>query len=138
MKRNNTPPKNTNAEQSTMNASYPPVSFNVIESMCDTVTNKIAKNRPRPTFVPSGGDYQLRQRVKLLDRFMPDPAAAAKAKAEIPVIQYNIVRLSNAIHVLLNENPGGIPDGRQESGPPRAHSLRVRSSRWHRPGGRRV
>jgi outer membrane protein TolC len=35
----------------------------------------------------------------------------AKAKAEIPVIQYNIVRLSNAIHVLLNENPGGIPDG---------------------------
>lgn len=35
----------------------------------------------------------------------------AKAKAEIPVIQYNIVRLSNTIHVLLNENPGSIPDG---------------------------
>ena len=35
----------------------------------------------------------------------------ARAKAEIPVIEYNIVRLGNAIHVLLNENPGGIPDG---------------------------
>ncbi|WP_139555930.1 efflux transporter outer membrane subunit [Methylotetracoccus oryzae] len=35
----------------------------------------------------------------------------AKANAEIPVIEYNIVRLSNAIHVLLNENPGTIPPG---------------------------
>ena len=32
----------------------------------------------------------------------------AKAKAEVPVIEYNIVRLSNAIHLLLNENPGTI------------------------------
>jgi len=32
----------------------------------------------------------------------------AKAKAEVPVIEYNIVRLSNAIHLLLNENPGPI------------------------------
>lgn len=35
----------------------------------------------------------------------------AQANAEIPVIEYNIVRLSNAIHVLLNENPGPIGPG---------------------------
>ena len=35
----------------------------------------------------------------------------AQANAEIPVIEYNIVRLSNAIHVLLNENPGTIAPG---------------------------
>lgn len=36
----------------------------------------------------------------------------AKAKAEVPVIEYNIVRLSNAIHLLLNENPGPIAASR--------------------------
>lgn len=36
----------------------------------------------------------------------------AKAKSEIPVIEFNIVRLSNAIHLLLNENPGPIKPGR--------------------------
>lgn len=35
----------------------------------------------------------------------------AKAKAEVPVIEYNIVRLSNTIHLLLNENPGPIASG---------------------------
>lgn len=35
----------------------------------------------------------------------------AKANAELPIIEFNIVRLSNAIHVLLNENPGTIAPG---------------------------
>ena len=35
----------------------------------------------------------------------------ANARAEIPVIEYNIVRFANTIHALLNENPGAIPDG---------------------------
>lgn len=35
----------------------------------------------------------------------------AKAKVEVPVIEYNIVRFGNAIHALLNENPGPIPPG---------------------------
>ena len=32
----------------------------------------------------------------------------ARAEVEVPVIEYNIVRLGNAIHALLNENPGPI------------------------------
>lgn len=35
----------------------------------------------------------------------------ARARAEIPVIEYNIVRLGNTLHVLLNENPGPIQPG---------------------------
>jgi outer membrane protein, multidrug efflux system len=36
----------------------------------------------------------------------------AKANSEIPVIEYNIVRLGNALHLLLNENPGSITSSR--------------------------
>jgi outer membrane protein, multidrug efflux system len=35
----------------------------------------------------------------------------ANARSEIPVIQYNIVRLGNTIHLLLNENPGPVVSG---------------------------
>lgn len=38
----------------------------------------------------------------------------ANAKAEVPVIEYNIVRFSNTLHALLNENPGPIPDSRMD------------------------
>lgn len=37
----------------------------------------------------------------------------ARARAEVPIIEYNIVNLSNTIHVLLNENPGKIEDGKK-------------------------
>ena len=40
-----------------------------------------------------------------------DQIDLAKAKVEVPVIEYNIVRFGNAIHALLNENPGPIPPG---------------------------
>ena len=45
------------------------VTLNVIQSMCDTVTAKIAKNRPKATFLTSGGDYRMQRRAKLLDKF---------------------------------------------------------------------
>jgi len=45
------------------------VTLNVIQSMCDTVTAKIAKNRPKATFLTSGGDYKMQRKAKLLDKF---------------------------------------------------------------------
>ena len=36
----------------------------------------------------------------------------ANATAEIPVIESNIVRFSNTLHALLNENPGAIKDAK--------------------------
>ena len=36
----------------------------------------------------------------------------ANAQANVPVIEYNIVRFANTLHALLNENPGPVKPGR--------------------------
>lgn len=46
-----------------------PVTANIIRSMTDTVTAKIGKSKPKPTFVTSGGNWGLQQKAKLLDKF---------------------------------------------------------------------
>lgn len=45
------------------------ISYNVIQSAIDTVTAKIAKNRPRPLFLTSGGDSTMQRRAKKLTKF---------------------------------------------------------------------
>ena len=54
------------------------VTLNVIQSMCDTVTAKIAKNRPKATFLTSDGDYRMQRRAKLLDKFCEGQFYATK------------------------------------------------------------
>jgi hypothetical protein len=46
------------------------ISYNVVQSATDTVTSKIGKNRPRPLFLPSGGDYKIQRKAKGLNRFV--------------------------------------------------------------------
>ena len=46
------------------------VTLNVIKSVCDTVSARIAKNRPRPVFLTSGGNYSTQRRAKLLEKFV--------------------------------------------------------------------
>lgn len=46
------------------------VTFNVIQSCIDTLVSKMAKNRPKPLFLTSGGDYKQQRKAKKLDRFM--------------------------------------------------------------------
>lgn len=46
------------------------ISYNVIQSAIDTVTAKIAKNRPRPLFLTSGGDFKMQRRAKKLTKFV--------------------------------------------------------------------
>lgn len=45
------------------------VTLNVIKSMCDTVTAKIGKQRPKATFLTSGGDWAQQRKAELLDKF---------------------------------------------------------------------
>ena len=52
-----------------MNIDRRRVTLNVIKSMCDTVTAKIAKNKPKSTFLTSGGDWAQQRKAKLLDKF---------------------------------------------------------------------
>jgi len=45
------------------------VTYNVVQMACDTVQAKMIKNKPRPTFLTSGGDYKLQRKAKKLDKF---------------------------------------------------------------------
>ncbi len=40
------------------------IRINIIQSICDTITAKITKNRPRPLFLTKGGDFLMRQKAK--------------------------------------------------------------------------
>lgn len=46
------------------------VSYNVIQSVVDTIGSKIAKNRPRPLFLTNNGDYRQQRRAKGLNQFI--------------------------------------------------------------------
>lgn len=46
------------------------VSYNVIQSGIDTVQAKMAKNKPKPLFLTSGGDWKMQRRAKKLDKFV--------------------------------------------------------------------
>lgn len=46
------------------------ITYNIVQSAIDTVTSKIAKNKPKPMFLTSGGDYKLQRRAKKLDKFV--------------------------------------------------------------------
>lgn len=60
----------TYAQNQTINSPFDRVTLNVIQSCCDTVTQKIAKNKPKPTFLTQGGDWTMQKKAKLLDKFM--------------------------------------------------------------------
>lgn len=46
------------------------LAFNVIASVCNTVQAKVAKNRPLPKFVTSGGDWSQQRKAKMLSKFV--------------------------------------------------------------------
>lgn len=46
------------------------ISYNVVQSAIDTITAKIAKNKPKPLFLTSGGDYKMQRRAKKLTKFI--------------------------------------------------------------------
>lgn len=45
------------------------ITYNVVQSTIDTVTSKMSKNKPKPMFLTSGGDYKIQRRAKKLDKF---------------------------------------------------------------------
>lgn len=45
------------------------IALNVIASCIDTLAAKIAKNKPKPTFLTSDGSWAMKQKAKKLDKF---------------------------------------------------------------------
>lgn len=46
------------------------LTYNVCQSVVDTITAKMAKNKPKPMFLTSGGDYKIQRKAKKLDKFV--------------------------------------------------------------------
>lgn len=54
---------------SVQNALKDRVSYNVVQSAVDTVVAKMSKNKPKPMFLTSGGNYKIQRKAKKLDKF---------------------------------------------------------------------
>lgn len=46
------------------------MSLNVTKSVCDTATAKVAKNKPKPVFLTSGGNYSAQKKARNLEKFV--------------------------------------------------------------------
>jgi hypothetical protein len=46
------------------------ISYNAIQIATDTAVSKVAKNRPKPYFLTSGGDYRTQRKAKKLNKFV--------------------------------------------------------------------
>jgi hypothetical protein len=46
------------------------MSYNLVQSTVDTVTSKMGKNKPKPLFLTSKGDYKMHRKAKKLDQFV--------------------------------------------------------------------
>lgn len=46
------------------------LTYNIVQSAIDTVTSKICKNKPKPLFLTSGGNWKLQRKAKKLDKFV--------------------------------------------------------------------
>ena len=46
------------------------VTLNIVQSMIDTVVSKITKNKPKATFLTSGGDFSLQSKAQKLTKFV--------------------------------------------------------------------
>lgn len=46
------------------------LTYNVCQSVTDTIVSKMAKNKPKSMFLTSGGDYKIQRKAKKLDKFM--------------------------------------------------------------------
>lgn len=45
------------------------LTFNLVRSICSTLTSKICKNKPRPMYLTDDGDYPLQQKAERMSRF---------------------------------------------------------------------
>src|SRR5271165_872159 len=46
------------------------ITYNVCQAAVDTAQAKMAKNKPKPLFMTSGGDYKLQRKAKKLTKFV--------------------------------------------------------------------
>jgi hypothetical protein len=62
-----------------------PLSLNVVRGMCDAVTSRIAKNRPKATFQTYGGTFQVREQARRLEKWVEGCWYKEKVRRQTPV-----------------------------------------------------
>lgn len=62
------------------------ISFNIIQSCVDTLTSKIAKNKPKPLFLTSKGNSKTQRKAKKLDDFVKGIFYENKLYEQAPLI----------------------------------------------------
>lgn len=76
------------------------ISFNVIQACTDTITAKMAKTKPRPLFLTSGGDWKTQRKAKKLDKFVEGIFYENKAYAlGIEAFRDGVILGDGLIHV---------------------------------------
>jgi hypothetical protein len=68
------------------NQSLDRVGLNIVQSMCDTVTQKIAKNKPRPMFLTEGGNWSIQKKAEKLTKFIDGMFYQTKVYEKTPMV----------------------------------------------------
>lgn len=91
--------------QSNTSAINDRLTYNLIQSVIDTLVSKMAKNRPKPMFLTSGGDWQLQTKAKKLEKFIDGIFYANKAQdLGIACIRDSLVKGDGVIYVFVRDN----------------------------------
>lgn len=81
------------------------ITYNLVQSVIDTKTAKITKNKPRPLFLTEKGDYKLRRKAQKLNQFIDGVFFANRIKELSPIVFRDCDVLgTGAIHVFGKEN----------------------------------
>ena len=62
------------------------LALNIVKSCCDAYQAKITKDRPKVTFLTSGGDWELQQRAEQLERFVDGQFYEAEIYDQAPLV----------------------------------------------------
>jgi len=82
---------------------------NVIQSVCDTATSMIAKNRPKASFMTTGASWKLQRRAQLLEQYMEGQFSLLDIYREaVKVFRDAVVFGTGAMKVDIDDSAGKI------------------------------
>lgn len=58
------------------------ITMNIVQSMVDTVVSKLSKNKPKPTFLTEGGNWEMQRKAMKLTQFVEGQFQATKFYAK--------------------------------------------------------
>lgn len=89
------------------------IRYNVTQSVIDTLVSKMIKNRPKPEFVTSGGDYRLQLKAKHMNRFVDGLFYDCKTPQKgIEALKDGCIQGDGLLKIVVNRETGLIEHDR--------------------------